>query len=129
MERQEWDVEHHLYGRPPQIVALYRRFITMAAECGPFTYAVSKSAITLKGERRGFAGAALSATHLKVYLDLPWQIADDPRRVRSDPYGKRLFVHHFRIAAVDELDETFRGWLSAAYEVGQGMHLAGPTIR
>jgi hypothetical protein len=47
----------HLQGKRPEVVALYHRFIELAQACGPFTYAVSKSAITLKGTRRGFAGA------------------------------------------------------------------------
>jgi hypothetical protein len=53
----EWTVERHLLGKPPEVIALYHRFIELAEACGPFTYAVAKSAITLKGTRRGFAGA------------------------------------------------------------------------
>lgn len=53
----KWTVERHLLGKPPEVLALYRRFIELAQACGPFTYAVSKSAITLKGTRRGFAGS------------------------------------------------------------------------
>jgi len=33
-------------------VALYRRFVELAESCGPFAFALSKSAITLKGSRR-----------------------------------------------------------------------------
>lgn len=111
------------------MIALYHRFIGMAEECGPFTYAVSRSAITLKGTRRGFAGAALSDGQLRVYLDLMQAIPDDPRVRRVDPYGRRLFVHHISISAPDELDETFSQWMREAYEVGRGMHLAGPPVR
>lgn len=49
MADAEWTVERHLSGRPPEIVALYHRFIELADACGPFTYSVAKSAITLKG--------------------------------------------------------------------------------
>jgi hypothetical protein len=52
-----WTVEQHLAGAPEFAVDLYRRFIRTVEGFGPFTYAVSKSSITLKGERRGFAGA------------------------------------------------------------------------
>jgi hypothetical protein len=39
-------------------------------------------------------------------------------------YTAKLFVHHFRITAPEQLDETFAGWVADAYAVGQGAHLA-----
>ena len=42
-------MDRHLQNKAPEVVALYERFIALARECGPFTYAVSKTAITLKG--------------------------------------------------------------------------------
>lgn len=119
-----WTVERHLLGRPPEIIALYHRFIELASACGPFTYSVSKSAITLAGTRRGFAGAKPGNHALRGYLDLQRQVAD-PRITSSSPYTKRLYVHQFRIAAPGELDEEFAGWLREAYQVGAGAHLAG----
>ncbi|MEU4423240.1 hypothetical protein AB0F81_21655 [Actinoplanes sp. NPDC024001] len=35
--RGEWTVERHLAGKPPQVVALFQRFIDIAEGCGPFT--------------------------------------------------------------------------------------------
>jgi len=124
-EIQEWTVARHLDGKPAEIVALYRRFIELAEQCGPFTYAVAKTAITLKGSRRGFAGAALHSAFLGGYLDLQRQVTD-PRIRSSSPYTKRLFVHQFRITAADQLDEQFAGLLLEAYQVGQGAHLLTP---
>jgi hypothetical protein len=54
-----WTVERHLRDRPGQVVDLYRRFIALVEECGPFIYSVNKSAVNLKGSRRVFAGAVL----------------------------------------------------------------------
>ena len=63
MADAEWDVERHLQGKPAEVVALYHHFTRLVSACGPFTYSVSKSAITFKGARRGFAGGAhLSGT-------------------------------------------------------------------
>ena len=123
---QEWTVERHLLGKPPEVVALYQRFIELAQACGPFTYAVSKSAITLKGTRRGFAGASLGKHALSGYLDLPRRV-EDPRITRSGPYTKRLWVHHFRIDSPSQLDQQFAGWLGEAYRVGAGAHLDHPA--
>ena len=124
----EWTVERHLRDKPEQVVDLYRRFIELAEACGPFTYAVAKTAITLKGSRRGFAGLAPRKASLDGYLDLQRRV-EDPRIRRSSPYTKRLFVHHFRIVAPSELDAEFADWLSEAYAVGKGEHLRQPPVQ
>jgi Domain of unknown function (DUF5655) len=122
---EEWTIERHVQDKPEEIVALYNRFIRLAEACGPFVYSVTKTAITLKGSRRGFAGATPRQSSLTGYLDLQRRVVD-PRIRRSSPYTKRLFVHHFRVVALEELDEEFGVWLSEAYAVGQGAHLGAP---
>jgi hypothetical protein len=87
MNDSAWTVERHLQGKPPQIVELYRRFIELAVACGPFSYAVSKTSITLKGTRRGFAGALPKERGLVGYLDLQ-RTVEDPRIVSWSPYTK-----------------------------------------
>jgi Domain of unknown function (DUF5655) len=119
---EEWTIERHLQGKPEQIAALYDRFIRLAEACGPFVFSVAKSAITLKGSRRGFAGVTPRQSSLTGYLDLQRRIVD-ARIQRSNPYTKRLFVHRFRVVALDELDDEFGTWLCEAYAVGQGAHL------
>ncbi|HEY3982187.1 MAG TPA: DUF5655 domain-containing protein [Streptosporangiaceae bacterium] len=121
----EWTVQRHLEGATPDAIALYERFIALAGQCGPFRYRVTKTSITLKGTRRGFAGAVPRNGVLRGYLDLTRQVSD-PRILSSAPYTKRLYVHQFRITALDQLDGQFAGWLAEAYAVGQGAHLAGP---
>lgn len=122
VDGSEWTVESHLEGKPTEIVALYRRFIDLVLACGPFTYAVSKTAITLKGTRRGFAGAKPTHRSLDGYLDLHRRVRDTRIR-RSSPYTKRLFVHQFRLTTPDQLDDVFAGWVRDAYAVGSGAHL------
>lgn len=120
----EWTIEQHLAGQPEFAVDLFHRFIAMVEAIGPFTYAVSKSTITLKGTRRGFAGARPFSGGLRGYFDLQREVSDP--RIRSvAPYTKRLFVHHFQVASAQELDDTFSGWLEEAYAVGEGAHLSG----
>jgi hypothetical protein len=121
----EWTVQRHLQGKRPEVIALYHRFIELAQACGPFTYAVSRSAITLKGTRRGFAGAIPGERALRGYLDM-MRLVRDARITRSAPYTRRLYVHHFRIDSPGQLDEQFAGWLREAYQVGAGAHL-GPA--
>ena len=121
----EWTVERHLRDKPEAVVALYRRFIELAEACGPFSYSVAKTAITLKGARRGFAGLKPRTASLDGYLDLQRRV-EDARIRRSGPYTKRLFVHQFRVVAASELDDEFAGWLREAYAVGEGEHLLQP---
>ncbi len=122
MSEDTWTVDDHLAGRPAEIVALYRRFIGLVEACGPFSYSVAKTAITLKGTRRGFAGAVPKERSLDGYLDLTREIRD-PRISSASPYTKRLFVHHFRVTDLRQLDEEFAGWIREAYAVGAGGHL------
>ena len=42
----EWTVERHLEDKAAHVVALYHRFIDLAEACGPFDYAVAKSAVS-----------------------------------------------------------------------------------
>lgn len=122
MSGDAWTVEAHLDGKPDEIVALYERFITLVQACGPFSYRVTKTAISLKGTRRGFAGAKPTQRSLDGYLDLQSQLRD-PRIKRASAYTKRLFVHQFRVTSLDQLDGEFAGWLREAYDVGAGAHL------
>jgi hypothetical protein len=122
----EWTVDDHLAAQPESSVALYRQFVRLVEACGPFSYAVSKTSITFKGSRRGFAGARPDATGLRGYLDLQRAI-EDPRIGNVSPYTKRLFVHHFRIRSTEEMDEEFAGWVREAYAVGAGEHLDRPA--
>jgi hypothetical protein len=124
----DWTVERHLKDKPAEIVALYDRFIELATRCGPFTYAVAKTAISLKGSRRGFAGATVGMKSLDGFFDLQRQV-HGPQIRRSSPYTKRLFVHHFRVTRLDQLDDEFGNWLAEAYQVGQGAHLSRPPAQ
>ena len=109
-------------GKPPASVALYEAFVAAVTSCGPFSVAVSKTSITFKGPRRGFAGARPTSRGVTGYMDLQRQVAG-PQITRSSPYGSRLYVHHYRLTALSDLDATFRSWLAEAYAVGTGAHL------
>ena len=122
MSHTEWTVHDHLRGRDPTVIRLYERFVELVDACGPVEPSVAKTAITFKGSRRGFAGAKPKNQWLDGYLDLQRELKD-PRIRRASPYTRRLFVHQFRVTALDQLDEEFSGWLREAYEVGQGGHL------
>lgn len=112
-------VERHLEGRPAVVVALYGRFVSLVEACSPFACSVSKSAITFKGSHRGFAGAKPKDRSLDGNLDLQ-RVVTDPRIRSSAPYTRSLFVHHFRITSVDQLDEEFSTWSERRTPSGRG---------
>jgi hypothetical protein len=120
-----WTVEDHLRDAPPASVELYRAVEAAIRACGPVTLSPSKTTITFKGTRRGFAGARPTRTGVRGYLDLTRSLAGDPRILSSTPYTGRLHVNQYRLTTPEELDETFTGWLREAYGVGQGDHLRG----
>ncbi len=70
MEPGKWTVQDHLRDKPPAVIALYQRFVELVEACGPSDCSVSRTAVTFKGSRRGFAGARPTSRSLDGYLDL-----------------------------------------------------------
>jgi hypothetical protein len=118
-----WTVEDHLRDALAEHVALYRLIEQHLLGLGDVSLSVSKTTITFKGRRRGFAGARPTPRGVQGYLDLTRPLEGDPRIRRADPYTKRLFVNHYLVTAEADVDETFRSWLEEAWRVGQGEHL------
>ena len=115
-----WTVERHLEAGSEHGRALWHRFAEIVGSCGEYTVSVAKTTITFKGPKRGFAGARPSGDRLIGYFDVNWRV-DDPRITSVAPYQRDLFVHHFRVTSLDELDDEFVGWIGTAYEqVGCG---------
>jgi hypothetical protein len=107
----------------PHSRALYDRLIQILNEIGTYTTHPAKSTITFKGARRGFCGAHPKQDNLIGYFDLMRIVEADPRIRSVFPYTAKLFVHHFRISSMAEMDATFQTWIREAYRVGQGDHL------
>jgi hypothetical protein len=115
-----WTIERHLEAGSDDGRALFHRFVEMVAACGEFTTSVAKTTITFKGPRRGFAGARPSRDRLLGYFDVTYRV-EDPRISRASPYQKDLFVHHFRVESLEQMDDEFAGWIADAYDqVGCG---------
>ena len=121
-----WTVQRHLEGKLQSSVDLFVSFVEILQDLGPFEFSPSKTTITFKGKRRGFAGARPTAAGVRGYFDAQRDIlaaTGDRRLLSVAPYTGRLFVHHFRLVSPEELDDTMIGWLAEAYAVGGGDHL------
>ncbi len=115
-----WTIERHLQAGSDHGRALFQRFVDIVAACGEYTTSVAKTTITFKGPRRGFAGARPNGDRLQGYFDVTYRV--DDHRIRSvAPYQKDLFVHHFRVDSVEQMDDEFVRWIGDAYDqVGCG---------
>lgn len=119
---KQWSVGDHLRNAPPEYVELYRLIEDYLLVLDGVTVSVSKTTITFKGRRRGFAGARPTLHGVRGYLDLTRQLDSDPRIRGVTPYTKRLYVHQYLVSSEAEFDETFRSWLHEAWRVGEGDH-------
>ena len=116
-----WTVEDHLRGKAAHVRDLYQAFERLIADCGPYEVTVAKTAISFKGEVRGFAGATPRANSLSGFLDLMEQ-HDEPPFTRVVPYTAKLWVHRFVVESIDQLDDRFAARVQDAYRVGAGAH-------
>lgn len=123
-DAEPWTVERHLAAGTADSRALYLRVEALVRSFGPVELSVSKSSITFKGPRRGFAGARPSGSTVVGYLDLMRRLPPDPRIRSSSPYQRSLHVHQWRLDDASQLDDEFAGWLREGYAVGCGAHLA-----
>ena len=120
---QQWSIEDHLRDAPRGHVELYRLIESYLLSLDGVTVSVSKTTITFKGRRRGFASARPSRRGVQGYLDLTRALDVDPRIRTVTPYTKRLYVHQYLVSSEAEVDDTFRSWLHEAWRVGEGDHL------
>jgi hypothetical protein len=116
-------LQQRMANASPHGLQLYLRFVALLDAIGSCSVHPAKSAITFKGSRRGFCGAHSKGDVLVGYFDLMRAVDADPRVRSVSPYMKTLYVHQFRIYALEQIDETFKQWLSEAYGVGRGDHL------
>ena len=122
-DKKVWRVEDHLAEAPPEHVRLYRVIEDYLMGLDGVHVSVSRSSITFKGRRRGFAGARPTSRGVKGYFDLTRRVEDDPRVRSVTPYTKRLYVHQYLVTTEADVDDTFRSWLREAWRVGEGDHL------
>lgn len=121
-----WTIDDHLRTGTDRTNALFEKIRALIVSFGPGTISVSKSSVTFKGTRRGFAGARPTAKAVVGYLDLMRRLPADPRITSASLYGRNLFVHHYVLHDDSELDAEFVSWLRESYAVGCGAHLRHP---
>ncbi|HEV8373305.1 MAG TPA: DUF5655 domain-containing protein [Actinomycetota bacterium] len=115
------DLDAHLAGKDPEVVAIFRRLVELAERNGPVTVLAEKSRIAFQ-VRMSFAAVTLRRRWVDGHVVLARRL-DDPRFRRVESFSPRNHVHHFRLARLREVDDRVAAWLAEAYAVGEQRHL------
>jgi Domain of unknown function (DUF5655) len=118
------DPAHQLTGKPPEVVAIYRRLLELAERNGPVTVLPQRTRIAFQ-VRMSFAAVTLRRRWVDGHVVLARRF-DHPRFRRIETFSPRNHVHHFRLEHPEEVDDEVAAWLAEAYRVGEQRHL-GPS--
>jgi len=96
--------------------ALYDRFESMVAACGPYCVSPAKTRIASMARVR-FAGVtAVSRRGMTCGFSLPEPIAN-PRFSKVDEVVPGWWSHTLRVTRPEELDDEVQGWLRGSYRL------------
>jgi hypothetical protein len=113
-------VEEHLRHKPPHLVALFRRFLSVAQTFGAVEVEATRVGVVLHGRRRIFGSAKIGKDALRGHLVLPIRVDGDPRFTKVESLTKSLYFHRFVLSGDADLDESFVRLVERAYRVGAG---------
>jgi hypothetical protein len=116
------DLDHHLDGKDPQVVAIFRRLVELAERSGPVTVLPEKTRIAFQ-VRMSFAAFSLRRHWVDGHVVLARRL-ESPRFRRIETFSPRNHLHQFRLERLVEVDEEVAAWLAEAYRVGEQRHLA-----
>ena len=115
------DLERHLAGKDPEVVAIFRRLVTLAERNGPVTVLPEKTRIAFQ-VRMSFAAFTLRRRWVDGHVVLARRL-EHPRFRRVETFSPRNHLHQFRLERLEEADEQVAAWLAEAYRVGEQRHL------
>jgi hypothetical protein len=113
-----YTVEAFLEGKSSYARRLYERFAELVQECGPVIVAPAKTRVGFQVRMIFAAVNHLSDRGLRAHVILARRY-EHPRFTRIESLSPLSHVHHFRITAVEELDDEVGVWLHEAYRVGK----------
>jgi hypothetical protein len=100
----------------PRARALYERFESLVAACGPFDVSPARTRITFLGRVR-FAGiTSLSERGMTCGFALPSPLRSTRIRKVSE-VAPGWWAHELRVTEPDQLDERVQGWLRRSYRL------------
>jgi hypothetical protein len=106
---------------------IYNAVLARVRRCGPVIVLPEKSRIAFQ-VRMSFAQVTPRRQWLDGHVVLARRL-EHPRFRRIESLSPRNHVHHFRLQALEDVDEDFELWLREAYSVGEQRHLATARSR
>jgi hypothetical protein len=115
------DLDRHFAKRSPELRTLFDALAKAVKSCGSAEVLSEKTRIAFH-RRMSF----LSVYPRKDHLILGFVLAErreHPRFESVQTFSARNHLHNLRLRSIGEIDEEFREWIRAAYEVGEQRHL------
>jgi hypothetical protein len=110
------ELDEHFAGKPPEIRAIFDRFLALAERNGPVTVLPQKTRIALQA-RMSFAALQPRRRWVDGHVVLARRVPH-PRFTRIETFSPGNQLHAFRFTRADEVDEQVAAWLAEAYSVG-----------
>jgi len=117
-----YSVKGFLEVKSDDAVRLFEHFNKAIQDCGPVKLAPAKTRIGFQVRMIFAAVNKLNDQGLEAHVVLTRRL-NSPRFKRIDTMSNKCYVHHFKIASINEIDEEVRDWLREAYLVGTKKHL------
>ena len=114
------DLDRHFTGCDPSVRATFDAVLGHVEGLGPVEVLAERTRIALHA-RMSFAAFQPRRHWLRGHLVLA-EAVRSPRFIEVQVFSRHNVLHLFRLDGPDDVDEEFRGWLSAAYDVGQQRH-------
>jgi hypothetical protein len=118
----QYSVKKFLDGKGQHAISLYKRFAALVRDCGPVQMAPARTRVGFQVRMIFAAVNKLNDRGLDAHIVLTRRL-DSPRFRRIESLTPHCHVHHFRVAALSELDDEVQSWLQEAYRVGTQEHL------
>jgi hypothetical protein len=121
------DLELHFARKPAEIRGLFDAVVAEIERCGPVVVVPEKTRIAFQ-TRMSFAQVTPRTRWLDGHVVLARRV-EHPRFRKIETISPRNHVHHFRLAAREDIDAEFAKWIEEAYAVGEQRHLLGRASR
>ena len=108
-----YSVEAFVAGKGANARKLFDRFVELIATCGEYHLAPAKTRVAFLAQVRFASVNALTDDRMDLHFVLPVRLRSSRFR-KVEQLGK-LYVHHMRVTAVEELDAELQGWLQKSY--------------
>jgi hypothetical protein len=115
-----YGLDGHFSGKPPLVREIYDAFLTMLETIGPVTVLPEKTRIAFQ-TRMSFAQLTVRRHWVLGHFVLARR-AENPLFIKVETFSPRNHVHHFRLAAPEDV-ALLLGFAREAYAVGCQEHL------